>query len=410
MKQPTRTLPLGLMLILLAGAASPAAAQGLGDRLKRRAKEKVEQRVEQRAEQAMDKALDKAENAVSCAVTDTRCIEEAEQAGKPVVVTDEEGNVVGHGAAAAMKPGQGAWANFDFVPGDRVLFVDDFSGDRVGNFPRRLEFRGGNMQIVEWQGQRWLSDSGEGEFYINLPEVLPERFTIEFDLAGGGNAAEMSWGEGDEGILYLDDWVAWARAGGVEPRGEYTLNTEEQPARIRIAVDGDYLKLYANEHRALNAPNLKMGRSNRIRVYMNGWSAEHPRMIADLRIMAGGQELYDALEANGRVATQGIYFDTGSDRLRPESTPTLKEIGDMLKAHPDLRILIEGHTDSTGNPQSNQVLSEKRAAAVKAFLEAEYGIQGSRLETRGFGDTKPVGDNGTPEGRQANRRVELVKL
>src|SRR5690606_6242069 len=230
------------------------------------------------------------------------------------------------------------------------------------------------MQIVEWQGQRWLSDSGEREFYINLREVLPERFTIEFDLAGGGNAAEMSWGEGDEGILYLDDWVAWARAGGVEPRGEYTLNTEEQPARIRIAVDGDYLKLYANEHRALNAPNLKMGRSNRIRGHMNGRGAEPARTSADLRIMAGGQELYDALEANGRVATQGIYFDTGSDRLRPESTPTLKEIGDMLKAHPDLRILIEGHTDSTGNPQSNQVLSEKRAAAVKAFLEAEYGI------------------------------------
>ena len=410
MRQPTRTLSLGLMLILLAGAASPAAAQGLGDRLKRRAKEKVEQRAERRADQAMDKALDKAENAVSCAVTDARCIENAEKAGQPVVVTDEEGNVVGHGAAAALKPGQGAWANFDFVPGDRVLFVDDFSGDRVGNFPRRLEFRGGSMQVVEWQGQRWLSDTGEGEFYINLPEVLPERFTIEFDLAGGGNAMQVGWGENDEGTLFIDDWMAWARAGEVQPRGEYGMNTEEQPARIRIAVDGDYLKLYANEHRVLNAPNLKMGRSNRIRVYMNGWNAEHPRMIADLRIMAGGQELYDALEANGRVATQGIYFDTGSDRLRPESTPTLKEIGDMLKAHPDLRILIEGHTDSTGNPQSNQVLSEKRAAAVKAFLEAEYGIQGSRLETRGFGDTKPVGDNKTPEGRQANRRVELVKL
>src|SRR5690606_37120414 len=89
-KQPTRTLSLGLMLILLAGAASPAAAQGLGDGLKRRAKEKVEQRAERRADQAMDKALDKAENAVSCAVTDARCIENAEKAGQPVVVTRSE--------------------------------------------------------------------------------------------------------------------------------------------------------------------------------------------------------------------------------------------------------------------------------------------------------------------------------
>lgn len=410
MKQTSRRLSLGLVLILLAGGANPAAAQGLGERLKRRAKEKLEQRVEQRAEQGMDRALDKAENAVSCAVTDSKCIQEAEKAGKPVVVTDEQGNVVGHGASAALKPGEGAWANFDFVPGDRVLFVDDFTNDRVGNFPRRLEFRAGSMQVVEWHGRRWLSDAGGGEFYINLPEVLPERFTIEFDLAGGGNAMEMSWGENDEGVLYLDDWVAWARAGEVEPRGEYKLNTEEQPARIRIAVDGDYLKLYANEHRALNAPNLRMGRSNRIRVFMNGWSADQPRMIADLRIMAGGQELYDALMANGRVATQGIYFDTGSDRLRPESTPTLEEIAGMLKAHPDLRIRIEGHTDSTGNPQSNMVLSEKRAAAVKAYLETKHKIDGNRMEIQGFGDTKPVSDNSTPEGRQANRRVELVKL
>lgn len=410
MKRTSRRLTLGLVVILLAGVASPAGAQGLGDRLKRRVKEKVEQRVEQRAEQAVERALDKAENAATCAVTDAACIEEAEQAGKPVVVTDAQGNVVGHGAAAALKPGEGAWANFDFVPGDRVLFVDDFANDRVGNFPRRLEFRAGSMQVVEWQGRRWLSDAGDGEFYIELPEVLPERFTIEFDVVGSGNPLEMSWGENGEGVLYIDESSAWARAGGVEPRGGFKVNTEERPARIRIAVDGDYLKLYADEHRALNAPNLKMGRSNRIRVVMNGWSAESPRMIADLRIMAGGQTLYDALVADGRVATQGIYFDTGSDRLRPESTPTLEEIADMLKAHPDLRIRIEGHTDSTGNPQSNLVLSEKRAAAVEDYLATKHGIDAGRLETQGFGDTKPVGDNDTPEGRQANRRVELVKL
>ncbi|HEY8484980.1 MAG TPA: OmpA family protein, partial [Longimicrobiales bacterium] len=94
----------------------------------------------------------------------------------------------------------------------------------------------------------------------------------------------------------------------------------------------------------------------------------------------------------------------------PESTPTLKEIGAMLKANPGLRLLIEGHTDNVGNAASNQVLSEKRAAAVKAFLEKEYGIDAGRLEARGFGDMKPVAPNDTPEGRQANRRVELVKL
>ena len=134
-------------------------------------------------------------------------------------------------------------------------------------------------------------------------------------------------------------------------------------------------------------------------------------MITNIRIAEGGKTvLYDQLAANGRVSTQGIYFDSGSDRLRPESTPTLKEIGTMLKEHADLKILIEGHTDNVGDDAANQTLSDKRAAAVKAYLVAAYSIDQARLETKGFGETKPVGSNDTPEGRQNNRRVELVKL
>jgi len=410
MRTQSRTVALGLALAMSIGAASPAAAQGIGGWIKQKAKEKATQRAEDRAERAIDKAVEEAEGAIVCAVTDTECIQNAEKSGQQVTLTDQQGNVVGHSAAEAARPGQGAWANYDFVPGDRVLFVDDFSADRVGDFPRRLEFRGGSMQVVEWQGGRWLSDAGSGEFYVNLPEVLPERFTIEFGLAGSGNAMEIEFDPGKGRVLYIGSAFASARSGDIRPEGQFKVNTEERPVRIRISVDGDYLKFYADEHRVLNAPNLAMGRSRRIRFFLNGWSAEEPRMISDLRIMAGGRELYDALNTSGRVATQGIYFDTGSDRLRPESTPTLKEIGAMLKANPGLRLLIEGHTDNVGNAASNQVLSEKRAAAVKAFLEKEYGIDAGRLEARGFGDTKPVAPNDTPEGRQANRRVELVKL
>jgi outer membrane protein OmpA-like peptidoglycan-associated protein len=125
--------------------------------------------------------------------------------------------------------------------------------------------------------------------------------------------------------------------------------------------------------------------------------------------MAGGKKLYDALSEAGRVATQGIYFDTGSDRIRPESTPTLKEIGEMLKEHADLKLTIEGHTDNVGGADANKALAEKRAAAVKSFLVASYGVDASRLQTAGFGDQEPVAPNTTPEGRQQNRRVELVK-
>jgi outer membrane protein OmpA-like peptidoglycan-associated protein len=126
--------------------------------------------------------------------------------------------------------------------------------------------------------------------------------------------------------------------------------------------------------------------------------------------MAGGKKLYDALAESGRVATQGIYFDTGSDRIRPESTPTLKEIAAMLSDHSDLKLTIEGHTDNVGSATSNQALSEKRAAAVRQFLIDNYSVDAARLTAKGLGSTKPAGSNDTPEGRQTNRRVELVKV
>jgi outer membrane protein OmpA-like peptidoglycan-associated protein len=133
------------------------------------------------------------------------------------------------------------------------------------------------------------------------------------------------------------------------------------------------------------------------------------RRPARFSVTATTTELYDALMAEGRVALQGILFDTGSDRIRAESEPTLREITGMLTRHPDLRMLIEGHTDNVGGLAANRVLSEKRAAAVRAYL-TQRGIAASRLESKGYGDTMPAAPNDTPEGRQQNRRVELVRL
>ena len=82
----------------------------------------------------------------------------------------------------------------------------------------------------------------------------------------------------------------------------------------------------------------------------------------------------------------------------------------MLKAHADLKLMIEGHTDNVGAAAANQTLSEQRAAAVKQFLVSTYGIDAARLQTKGYGSSKPISPNTTPEGRQNNRRVELVKL
>jgi outer membrane protein OmpA-like peptidoglycan-associated protein len=430
-----RAFVAAVALLVAAASAQPdgANAQGLFKKIKEKAKQTTEQRIVDRAGDATEKALDKTEGAIVCVATDVACIQGAKSQGKPVSVTDASGNAVtgadsaaaiaaanggaagtagAAGAAAHSKPGEGAWANYDFVPGDRPIFVDDFSKDNVGDFPKRFEFRSGNMEIVEWQGQRWLRSGGHDVLAITLPETLPERFTMEFDLAGSGNGMEINFANENPSSgphLSINSHSAYLIADPIRGEGQLTVNTSETPVTIRISVDGKYLKLYANQHRALNVPNASLGRSNHIYINMNGWSADDPRLIANVRIFAGGKKLYDALAEKGRVATQGIFFATGSAELAGESTPTLKEIGQMLKDHADLSLTIEGHTDNTGSAEANQALSEKRAAAVKAYLVSTFGIGDSRLDAKGFGASKPAASNDTPEGRQQNRRVELVK-
>lgn len=110
----------------------------------------------------------------------------------------------------------------------------------------------------------------------------------------------------------------------------------------------------------------------------------------------------------GRARIYGINFDSDSDVIKEESKPTLDRIAALLKAKADWKLTIEGHTDSTATPEHNQQLSQRRAEAVKAYLQ-KAGIDGGRLKAAGLGATRPVASNGTAIGRAQNRRVELVK-
>ncbi len=130
---------------------------------------------------------------------------------------------------------------------------------------------------------------------------------------------------------------------------------------------------------------------------------------ADTGAETASANLKRALDTAGRVAVYGIYFDSDSATPTAESGATLQHILDLLTGNPTLRLDIEGHTDDSGAAAHNQQLSEQRAMSVRSWL-VSHGIAANRLESHGYGATRPVADNKTPEGKAKNRRVELAAL
>jgi OOP family OmpA-OmpF porin len=413
---PKLTLLGGLML-LSAGVVTPAEAQ-FGRRLKDAVKKTAEDKAIQKATEEEGKAID---SALSGGGEAARPADSATAPGEGAAAAPAPGAAGAAGAAAAgtggeaatAKPGEGVWVNYDFKPGERVLFAEDFTKDEVGDFPRRLELKEGNMEVAEWQGGRYLRGTSSGSFYVPLAEPLPERFTLEFDFTGAGSTGWplfVYFSPQEENPTYVQ---ANPYEGGLVGAGTSSVSGTSKDLTntvfpVRVMVDGNYAKVYIGDKRVANVPNAKLGRSDKI-FFKFGATDKDPAFIGNIRVAAGGKKLYDALAEKGRVATQGIYFDTGSDRIRPESSGTLKEIGTMLKEHPELKLTIEGHTDNVGSAPANQTLSEKRAAAVRQALIDTYQVDAARLQAKGLGSTKPATSNDTAEGRQQNRRVELVK-
>jgi len=126
------------------------------------------------------------------------------------------------------------------------------------------------------------------------------------------------------------------------------------------------------------------------------------------RVTFTAPELAKALEDRGGVSLNNVLFDTGTAKLRPESEKTLEILAEALKTMSNKTFEIRGHTDSSGNSATNRTLSGARAESVKAYLIGKHSFQANRIIASGAGDTEPVASNDTEEGRQLNRRVEVL--
>jgi outer membrane protein OmpA-like peptidoglycan-associated protein len=374
------------------------------------------------AERAAAKRIRKV---VRCALGDNACVEKAKKDGDPVEITGKDGKVITDGsgqpvasqeqaAAQTLKPGEGVWRNYDFVPGATVWKSTDFSAEPVGRFPgQQIEFVRGNMQTVEFEGEKVLEVSSSSEFRLKLPQALPKGFTLEFDIRipAPNFATSVYFAPLQTAVArYPFDYVqVYGRPGvyrsGREVSNMYLPTIQDRWVPVKLQVDDTYAILYVGSERVAQVPTANFGRTAAVEFRAEG-NQRLRTYLKNIVVAVGVNKMYETLIASGEFTTRGILFDVDSDRLRPESTPALTEILTTLKDHPELQITIEGHTDNQGDDKHNLDLSERRARAVVQYLTGQ-GTVASRLSGVGKGESVPAVDNATPEGRQQNRRVVI---
>jgi outer membrane protein OmpA-like peptidoglycan-associated protein len=333
------------------------------------------------------------------------------------------------------------YSKFDFVRGEDPLFFDDFSDDFIGDFPSKWD-TDGNGEIVSLGGSegKWFELKG-GSLYFPQISELPAEYTIEFDVRTSGfdnntsSTAKMGIGIKDErvfkgsttgnNLVYVTiPYCQYIRLDmGVQNRidGEQVIgngiNSDFRKVvlnehHIAIAVNEQRFRMWINETKYLDIPRLVPAgtKLKQLLLEISGMREGVDRVfVKNIRVDKGGVDLRRKLIADGSVSTNGILFDSGSANLQPESMGIIRQIAQVLEQESGMKLEIVGHTDSDGADASNQSLSEARANAVKNALTEVYQIDASRLTSSGKGESVPVADNTTPEGKAKNRRVEFIK-
>jgi len=424
-----------LVFIIFALLAScfDANGQNLLKRLGQRAKNAVENKLGEKVEQGVNDVLDgkigKKEK-------------EEEEADKQAADTVSQEAVAMPDAKVPAQPKkqvETSYAKSDFVAGDEIIFEDLLTGEQLGEFPSKWDLMSGVVEIAKLNGENTINFV-EDESRINpLMEdprnYLPEIFTVEYDFWLPGMGLDVGYTMRFSDQERNDLWIIELSRGGwksndsqqfnfIEMTWEYRNPSDEnihgQNENVSVSGNGwnhfalsfnkRALKIYINGIRIANIPNAK--KPQWWSIYNNTWGGFEGKgnmRIKNIRIAKGAVPLYDRMMTDGKFITYGITFDVGKSTIKPESMGEINRIVQLMNENPTLKFSVEGHTDSTGNPTSNQTLSEQRSQAIVAKL-VELGIAQDRLTAVGKGQNSPISDNNTDEGRAKNRRVEFVKM
>ena len=403
--------------------------------IKDKVKEKTTSRTETRIDEGIDKGIDKLEEGVGKLFKKNKNKQEeiTEEPAETKGNATEDENTTTAKAAPSLK----GFSKYDFVPGDKVLYFEDFSQDAIGDFPALWTTNGGGeVKNVNIAPGNWLHMNKEDAVYCyTKPIAFPENFIMEFDIIPDGDFANgyaLTFYEDPENAELTDDlypgkkgvhisfeegrWYTKGYNNSIDAggwiEGESTTKPVvlEQVNHVIIWVQKRRLRIYHQGTKTFDMPtNIHAGtKFNRLR--FSGWSTHSTPYVTNIKITTAAPDTRSKLITEGKLVSYGIYFDVNKDVVKAESFGTLSEIAKTLKENPSVKIKIIGYTDSDGDDTKNLDLSKRRSAAVKNALSAEFGVEGARIETDGKGESEPISPNTTAEGKAKNRRVEFIKI
>lgn len=397
-------------------------------------KEKVNQEADRRANNATDRVIDAGFDKIEEGVRGIfKKKDKKQNDDKDITETpsgeeespDNTGSDSSEGSSAAKSSQQKAsalsWAKYDFVPGDQVIFEDNLLSEENGEFPSRWDLNRGNVEIAELDGEKVIMfRDGAPQIvpYFKDPQEdhLPDVFTIELDLLYKGEYPfdiylyDMKNQENNSPTGYTNIIVSGNEMRMGTATSEYPDDSKNPDIwrHISIAYTDGKLKAYLDDTRLVNIPRLDFNPGG-ITFHAYHASDENHCYVKNVRIAKGGVKYYDRVMKDGRIIVNGIRFDVNKSTLKPESMGAINEIYTLMKDNPGLKFSVEGHTDSQGDDAFNMKLSEDRAMTVRNKL-IELGITADRLTSKGWGESKPISNNASPEDMANNRRVEFVKI
>jgi outer membrane protein OmpA-like peptidoglycan-associated protein len=423
-------LPFGLAAMMLAAAVPAAHSQGVFGKLKDKVKDKVNQKEDNAAGSAVNAAdpTNKTENSNSNvnnssgsnAAATTNAPADANAAATTNAPADASGAAAEGSAASAVAPVTlTSYQNYDFTPGDTVIFADDFTSTQDGEFPEQWEMTKGQAVVNKAAGYEafLLTDGNYAQVSPRMKTkvYLPDQFSIEYDLLGnpGVYALIVEFDNGDDNArLQVGRNEAQYEAQGVNLSGTLPPPIRDDAFdnkwhHVAVVYRKPQMKVYVDQYRVLTVPDAKFVPQSLI--FEGIGDQEKPITFRNVRVASGGgMNIVGKKFTEAKIVTHGINFDVDKATLRPESMGTLNQIKGVMASDPTLKFEIDGHTDSSGEAAHNMTLSQERADAVKAQL-VTMGIGADRLTTKGFGDTKPMASNDTQDGKANNRRVEFVR-